>query len=190
LNCPLSFGLEVPQGWYVQENTPTGSESLVITSFDPASPPHKLEWDSQTVSIEIIPISPEFAPTSLDAWVENARQTAISSQLELFNEERFLLGQDTPAIRLTLVSGSGGVIDQVLTILNHHNLEILVQGNFELARSVLSSIYSIPALDAVRTFAGEDYEVAVVPEKAQALLTRYDARSQHYELRAEMKGSA
>ena len=42
-------------------------------------------------------------------------------------------------------------------------------------------------IDAVRTFAGQDYEVAVVPPKARALLSRFDARSQHYEVRAEMK---
>jgi heme-degrading monooxygenase HmoA len=42
-------------------------------------------------------------------------------------------------------------------------------------------------LDAVRAFAGEDYEAAVVPPKAQALLSRYDARSQHYEVRAEVR---
>ncbi len=38
-------------------------------------------------------------------------------------------------------------------------------------------------LDAVRQFAGEDYEVAVVPPKARALLARFDQRSQHYEVR-------
>jgi hypothetical protein len=43
------------------------------------------------------------------------------------------------------------------------------------------------SLDAVRVFAGEDYEVAVVPPKARALLARFDARSQHYEVRAEMQ---
>ncbi len=37
------------------------------------------------------------------------------------------------------------------------------------------------SIDAVREFAGEDYETAVVPEKARRLLTRFDARSQHYE---------
>ncbi len=41
--------------------------------------------------------------------------------------------------------------------------------------------------EAVRAFAGEDYEVAVVPPKARALLSRFDARSQHYEVKAEMK---
>ena len=41
------------------------------------------------------------------------------------------------------------------------------------------------SLDAVRIFAGEDYEVAVVPAKARALLAHFDARSQHYEVRAE-----
>jgi heme-degrading monooxygenase HmoA len=44
------------------------------------------------------------------------------------------------------------------------------------------------SLDAVRTFAGEDYQGAVVPPKARALLSRFDARSQHYEVKAEMKG--
>jgi hypothetical protein len=43
------------------------------------------------------------------------------------------------------------------------------------------------SIEAVQTFAGEDYEVAVVPLKARALLARFDARSQHYEVRAEMK---
>ncbi|MDH5390522.1 MAG: antibiotic biosynthesis monooxygenase [Candidatus Bathyarchaeota archaeon] len=42
-------------------------------------------------------------------------------------------------------------------------------------------------IEAVRAFAGEDYEVAVVPPKARALLSRFDARSQHYEVKAEMK---
>ena len=36
-------------------------------------------------------------------------------------------------------------------------------------------------LGAVREFAGEDYEAAVVPENARRLLTRFDVRSQHYE---------
>ncbi len=43
------------------------------------------------------------------------------------------------------------------------------------------------SLDAVRVFAGEDYEVAVVLPKARQVLARFDARSQHYEVRAEMK---
>ena len=37
------------------------------------------------------------------------------------------------------------------------------------------------SLDAVRTFAGEDYEVAVVPPEAGRLLRRFDERSAHYE---------
>lgn len=42
------------------------------------------------------------------------------------------------------------------------------------------------SIDAVRDFAGEDYEVAVVPPKARAVLSRFNERSQHYEVRAEM----
>jgi heme-degrading monooxygenase HmoA len=43
------------------------------------------------------------------------------------------------------------------------------------------------SLDAVRVFAGEDYEVAVVPPKARELLSRFDERSQHYEVREGLK---
>ncbi len=42
------------------------------------------------------------------------------------------------------------------------------------------------SLEAVRVFAGEDYEVAVVPPKARTLLAHFDARSQHYEIKAQM----
>jgi antibiotic biosynthesis monooxygenase (ABM) superfamily enzyme len=40
------------------------------------------------------------------------------------------------------------------------------------------------SLDSVKTFAGEEYERAVVPEKAQKILSRYDRESQHYEVKA------
>jgi antibiotic biosynthesis monooxygenase (ABM) superfamily enzyme len=43
------------------------------------------------------------------------------------------------------------------------------------------------SIEAVRAFAGEDYEVAVVPPKARELLSRFDARSQHYEVKVETK---
>jgi heme-degrading monooxygenase HmoA len=45
-------------------------------------------------------------------------------------------------------------------------------------------------LGAVRVFAGEDYEIAVVPPKARKLLSRFDARSQHYEVEADVKAGA
>jgi hypothetical protein len=45
------------------------------------------------------------------------------------------------------------------------------------------------SLDAVRIFAGEEYEIAVVPPTARALLSRFDAQSQHYEVKAEMSVS-
>ena len=41
-------------------------------------------------------------------------------------------------------------------------------------------------MDSVRSFAGEDYETAVVPPKAKKLLSRFDARSKHYEVKAKI----
>ena len=50
------------------------------------------------------------------------------------------------------------------------------------------TIMLFDSLDAVREFAGENYEVAVVPVKAKAVLSHFDERSQHYEIRAERNG--
>ena len=41
------------------------------------------------------------------------------------------------------------------------------------------------SIEAVRAFAGNDHSVAVVPDAARRLLTRFDERSQHYETRIE-----
>ncbi len=40
---------------------------------------------------------------------------------------------------------------------------------------------------AVKQFAGEDYERAYVPLKAQQVLERFDTRSQHYEIREQLE---
>ena len=44
------------------------------------------------------------------------------------------------------------------------------------------TVMKFESLDAVMAFAGMDYEVAVVPPSAQALLSRYDGQSAHYEV--------
>ena len=48
------------------------------------------------------------------------------------------------------------------------------------------TIMTFDGLEAVREFAGDDYEAAVVLPQARALLAHFDPRSQHYELRAEV----
>ena len=45
------------------------------------------------------------------------------------------------------------------------------------------------SLQSVREFAGVDYEVAVVPPAARALLERFDLRSLHYEVRQPRSAS-
>ena len=50
------------------------------------------------------------------------------------------------------------------------------------------TIMTFDSLDAVREFAGEDYEAAVVPKKARNLLSRFDERSQHYGIIDERNG--
>ena len=45
------------------------------------------------------------------------------------------------------------------------------------------TIMRFDSWQAVKDFAGEDHEAAFVPAKAQQVLARFDARSQHYEIR-------
>ena len=52
------------------------------------------------------------------------------------------------------------------------------------------TIMTFDNIGAVRQFAGQDYEAAVVPQKARALLTRFDQSSLHYELRVELSSES
>ena len=49
------------------------------------------------------------------------------------------------------------------------------------------TIMRFETLDAVIKFAGADYEAAVVPPKARAVLAHFDDHSQHYEIIDERK---
>ncbi len=44
------------------------------------------------------------------------------------------------------------------------------------------TVMSFASLDAVRAFAGEDYQRAYVPENARRVLSRFDETSAHYEV--------
>ena len=44
------------------------------------------------------------------------------------------------------------------------------------------TITRFESLESVRAFAGDDYEQAVVEPEARALLSRFDQRSEHYEV--------
>jgi len=45
------------------------------------------------------------------------------------------------------------------------------------------TVMRFDSLQSVKDFVGEDYERAYVPDKARAVLSRYDERSQHYDVR-------
>jgi heme-degrading monooxygenase HmoA len=47
------------------------------------------------------------------------------------------------------------------------------------------TIIRFDSLEGVRAFAGQDCETAVVPPKARALLSRFDTRAQHYDVRVD-----
>jgi len=53
------------------------------------------------------------------------------------------------------------------------------------------TIMRFESIESIKAFAGQDYEACVVPQKARELLSRFDERSQHYEIRiAENEAAA
>lgn len=60
-------------------------------------------------------------------------------------------------------------------------------GSYLLRRELGSEVEFITimlwdSLDAIRAVAGPDYETAVVPQERRQYLSRYDAKSAHYEI--------
>jgi hypothetical protein len=51
---------------------------------------------------------------------------------------------------------------------------------------MFTSITFFASLDAVRDFAGDDYDVAVVEEAARRALSHWDERVSHHEVVAEL----
>jgi len=137
------FGItfDYPSGWHLTEN-PEEPVDVLLTSYDPAFPPHKLEWDDTTVRIAIRVISPEDASDSLEMWAEKIIQEAEEAHLSVFSDERLALQTGFPAAHITLVSGSGGILGYVLVDVEGRQYEIVVQGNFDLAKAVLDTLRS------------------------------------------------
>ena len=47
-------------------------------------------------------------------------------------------------------------------------------------------VLQFDSLEAVKTFAGENYKLAYIPENAQRVLKRYDQTAEHFDLKDEL----
>lgn len=131
----IQFGY--PATWYRQEMP----EGVIVASFEPSNRPSESDWTYETTLMQFgfkVFVTP---PGSFDEWIESARQAAVANQLTILEEERFAIANQ-PAHRLTLISSSGKVVNQVLTVLDGRYIEINVEGDYQnnLARTVLESI--------------------------------------------------
>jgi len=148
----LGIQFSYPATWYRQEMP----EGVVIASFEPTNRPPESDWTYDTTHMQFgfkVFVTP---PGSFDEWIESARQAATTNELIILEEEPFAIANQS-AHRLTLVSNSGKVVNQVLAILDGRYIDINVEGNYQnnLARTVLYSIqpYSSSGLKPV------DYQV-------------------------------
>lgn len=66
-------------------------------------------------------------------------------------------------------------------IAGYHGIELLRRASGDEVEFV--TLMWFESIDDVRAFAGDDYELAVVPPAARTLLQRFDARSAHYDVR-------
>jgi heme-degrading monooxygenase HmoA len=79
-------------------------------------------------------------------------------------------------LRSEIFTGIGG-----RRIPGYHGIELLRRPGAEAVEFV--TLMWFDSIEAVQDFAGPDYEVAVVPPAARALLQHFDVRSAHYEVR-------
>lgn len=134
---PFGFTFEYPAEWILRESQ-EALTAVQLTSYDPASPPHKLEWDQTTIRIDIWTVGD--AEKSFDAWVMASKEEAIAAHLSIFAETRGRSMNGHPFAQFTLVSGSGGVIERILVDMDGVLIELEILGNMELASTVLNSI--------------------------------------------------
>jgi hypothetical protein len=87
----IGIQFSYPDTWYLQDFTESQSAAVIVTSFDPANPPHKLVWTNQTISMQFRLLTGGFVPQNLDSWVESAKQAATAGHLSIFEEERLLI---------------------------------------------------------------------------------------------------
>jgi len=85
--------------------------------------------------------------------------------------EKMLIDEVFPAVKKKGVDGLEKVSISTLTKNDEVEFFLILQFN---------------SLDAVKAFAGEEYENAYIPENAQRVLKRYDETAAHFELKKEL----
>ena len=85
--------------------------------------------------------------------------------------EDMLINEVFPTVKKKGVDGLEKV--SISTMKKKHEMEFFLVLQFE-------------SLAAVKTFAGEDYEKAYIPDNAKRILLRYDEKAQHFELKEEL----
>jgi heme-degrading monooxygenase HmoA len=77
----------------------------------------------------------------------------------------------------------GDVLPGIRRIGGHRGAYLLRRDSGDEVEFVTITLFD--SMDAVRAFAGDDAEAAVVPPAARALLSHFDERSVHYEIRID-----
>lgn len=85
--------------------------------------------------------------------------------------EHMLIHEVFPAVKKRGVNGLKKV--SISTKRNDNEVEFFLVLQFD-------------SLDAVKVFAGEDYETAFIPDNARQVLSRYDEKALHYTLKNEL----
>ena len=87
------------------------------------------------------------------------------------NYENLLKTEIFPGIAAKGVDGYRGI--RLLRRMHEKEVEFITMMEFD-------------SWEAVKKFAGDDYECAYVPPKAREVLARFDERSQHYEIKEKI----
>jgi hypothetical protein len=125
----LEYAFDYPADWFIEVNRYAGqgvSEFLTLTSYDPAGgePAHAAFADPSLakLSFEAYSYSNDW---TFDAWVDQYRQRVDGVTLEIVDQHEITLLDGISALRLDMVSGTGG-FPVLVTVINGNG--IIVEG--------------------------------------------------------------
>jgi hypothetical protein len=124
------YAFDYLDNWYIQSDLNAGhgvSETVTLTSYDPANgDPPRAAFTPTTLKITFEAYTyAAITPDSFDVWVEQYKAQVDGVTLQIANEYSVTLPGGIPALRLDMVSGTGG-FPVLLTIIG--NTQIKAEG--------------------------------------------------------------
>lgn len=137
---PGVFSIAYPADWFVSRVSSGETTSFDLTSFNPAGEVPNLKFAPDEVAMTFTVVGVGIEPGDLNVWTDEVVAEMDTVSLDVTAVEGLTLPSGLPARRITGVSGSGHIINWVLTIVNERNVIVMWEGNLGAANAVVNTL--------------------------------------------------